>query len=105
MGKPTGFLEFARETAAERNPLERVKDWDEFHLHLADETLRTQGSRCLPTMLNGPLHCAIGREAREIEGINVQDVKHRRGELNLSGQGLSRLGMIEKDGRIAQIVV
>jgi len=47
MGKPTGFLEFARETAAERNPRERVGDWDEFHLHLADETLRTQGARCM----------------------------------------------------------
>ena len=26
MGKPTGFLEFARETPAERDPLERVQD-------------------------------------------------------------------------------
>lgn len=47
MGKATGFLEFERETPAERDPLERVKDWDEFHLHLADTKLQQQGARCM----------------------------------------------------------
>ena len=47
MGKPTGFMEFTRESAAERDPLERVKDWDEFHLHLSDGKLREQGARCM----------------------------------------------------------
>ncbi|MBP8294376.1 MAG: glutamate synthase subunit beta [Caldilineaceae bacterium] len=47
MGKPTGFLEYARELPADRSPLERVNDWDEFHLHLEDATLRTQGARCM----------------------------------------------------------
>ncbi|MFN8439986.1 MAG: glutamate synthase subunit beta [Caldilineaceae bacterium] len=47
MGKATGFLEFQRETPAERDPLERVKDWDEFHLHLADTKLQQQGARCM----------------------------------------------------------
>ncbi len=47
MGKPTGFLEYQRETPADREPLERVKDWDEFHLHLSDDRLRTQGARCM----------------------------------------------------------
>ena len=45
MGKPTGFLDYQRETPADREPLERVKDWDEFHLHLSDDKLRTQGAR------------------------------------------------------------
>jgi glutamate synthase (NADPH/NADH) small chain len=47
MGKPTGFLEFTREAPAERPPLERVKDFEEFHLHQSDRTLQQQGARCM----------------------------------------------------------
>ena len=47
MGKPTGFMEYLREVPADRSPLERIKDWDEFHLHLPDNRLRTQGARCM----------------------------------------------------------
>src|ERR1035437_3770148 len=47
MGKPTGFMEYTREVPADRAPLERINDWDEFHLHMPDEELRTQGARCM----------------------------------------------------------
>ena len=47
MGKPTGFMEYQRELPADREPLERIKDWDEFHLHMSDDALRTQGARCM----------------------------------------------------------
>lgn len=47
MGKPTGFLEYERETPAERPPLERIHDFEEFHLHLSDRTLQQQGARCM----------------------------------------------------------
>jgi glutamate synthase (NADPH) small chain len=47
MGKPTGFMEYLREIPADREPLERLKDWDEFHLHLTEDKLRTQGARCM----------------------------------------------------------
>jgi glutamate synthase (NADPH/NADH) small chain len=47
MGKTTGFMEYRREVPADRAPLERIKDWDEFHLHMPDEDLRTQGARCM----------------------------------------------------------
>ena len=47
MGKPTGFIEFARELPQDRDPLERVADWDEFHEHFPDERLRDQGARCM----------------------------------------------------------
>ena len=30
-----------------RAPVERVHDWNEFHLHAAESTLRQQGSRCM----------------------------------------------------------
>jgi glutamate synthase (NADPH) small chain len=47
MGKPTGFMEHIRQVPAERDPLERVHDWNEFHLHLADIDLQVQGARCM----------------------------------------------------------
>jgi glutamate synthase (NADPH) small chain len=47
MGKPTGFMEYERELPADRPPLERIGDWQEFHLHLPDEKLQTQGARCM----------------------------------------------------------
>jgi glutamate synthase (NADPH/NADH) small chain len=47
MGKPTGFMEYKRQLPTDRDPLERIKDWNEFHLHLEEEQLRTQGARCM----------------------------------------------------------
>ncbi|NVN98454.1 MAG: glutamate synthase subunit beta [Geobacteraceae bacterium] len=47
MGKPTGFMEFKRQLPADREPLERIKDWNEFHLHMEDKDLQTQGARCM----------------------------------------------------------
>ena len=47
MGKPTGFIEFDRQLPADRQPQERVGDWDEFHLHMAVDKLGEQGARCM----------------------------------------------------------
>ncbi len=47
MGKTTGFMEYPREIPADREPLERINDWNEFHLHMSEEKLRTQGARCM----------------------------------------------------------
>ncbi len=47
MGKPTGFLEFLRETPDYRPPRERVGDWNEFHLPMPEEKLKEQGARCM----------------------------------------------------------
>lgn len=47
MGKTTGFMEYSREIPADRDPLERVNDWNEFHLHMSDKALQTQGARCM----------------------------------------------------------
>ena len=45
MGKPTGFMEYERELPADRSPLERVKDWQEFHEHFVKAKLQQQGAR------------------------------------------------------------
>ncbi len=47
MGKPTGFLEYQREPAHQRPPLERIKDWSEDHPPYGEEILRQQGARCM----------------------------------------------------------
>jgi glutamate synthase (NADPH/NADH) small chain len=47
MGKPTGFIDYLRELPADRKPAERVKDWQEFHEHFAEQKLRDQGARCM----------------------------------------------------------
>jgi glutamate synthase (NADPH/NADH) small chain len=47
MGKVTGFLEYARETAERRPVEERVKDWFEIYRPFPEEQARTQGARCM----------------------------------------------------------
>ncbi|MCG3148742.1 MAG: Glutamate synthase [NADPH] small chain [Verrucomicrobiae bacterium] len=47
MGKPTGFLEIQRELPADRSPVGRVKDWNEFHEHMPEPKLQAQGARCM----------------------------------------------------------
>ena len=47
MGKATGFMEFARALPILRPPLDRVGDWNEFHEHSPESTLRQQGARCM----------------------------------------------------------
>ena len=47
MGKPTGFLEYQRQLPADREPLERIRDFDEFHERLTDAEQRIQGARCM----------------------------------------------------------
>jgi glutamate synthase (NADPH/NADH) small chain len=47
MGKPSGFIEYLRELPLDRPALERIRDWNEFHLHLDEAKLREQGARCM----------------------------------------------------------
>jgi len=47
MGKPTGFMDFEREPPHDRPPLQRIRDWSEFHDSVPAATLQTQGARCM----------------------------------------------------------
>jgi glutamate synthase (NADPH/NADH) small chain len=59
MSTPTGFMEYKREIPRDRDPLERVRDWYEFHLHMEEDQLRTQGARCMDC---GTPYCHTGIE-------------------------------------------
>ena len=47
MGKPTGFLEFARELPLDRSAIARINDWNEFHEHMDEPKLKQQAARCM----------------------------------------------------------
>ena len=47
MGKPTGFLEYPRETAKVESPKERIKHFNEFRTPLSKEAQQKQGARCM----------------------------------------------------------
>jgi len=47
MGKPRGFIEYLRELPLDRNATERIKDFNEFHMHFDEKKLQVQGSRCM----------------------------------------------------------
>ena len=47
MGKPTGFLEYARRGNPGEPPLERIRHYNEFHPRLGREERMRQGARCM----------------------------------------------------------
>ena len=50
MGKPTGFMEYQRKTGNTVAPLERIKNFKEFHLQLPKKEQQMQADRCMETM-------------------------------------------------------
>lgn len=47
MGKPTGFMEYTRRDESARPALQRVNDWNEFHIPLSHTSREQQGARCM----------------------------------------------------------
>lgn len=47
MGKPTGFMDYKRETSESVKPKVRIKNFNEFHIPLSKEKQRLQGARCM----------------------------------------------------------
>lgn len=47
MGKSTGFLDYARAENSGSQPLERIKNYNEFHVPLDDEQRKEQAARCM----------------------------------------------------------
>ena len=47
MGKPTGFLDYNRKTNESVSPTERIKNFNEFHTQMNEESRIEQASRCM----------------------------------------------------------
>lgn len=47
MGKQTGFMEFERRTSSDIPPLERIENFNEFHVWLGREEQQQQAARCM----------------------------------------------------------
>src|SRR6266545_3223176 len=84
MGKPTGFMEYAREPKHERAPLERIKDWSEAHPSYGEDALRKQGARCMDC---GVPFCHTGKLiAGMASGCPVNNLIPAGNDLVYSGQ-------------------
>ena len=63
MGKFTGFLEYTRTETSAKEPLERIKDYNEFHVQLSEEQRCEQAARCMdcgvPFCQNGKMLCGM----------------------------------------------
>lgn len=59
MGKSTGFLDYERKTGREVPPLERIKNFDEFHEPLSMEEQKLQAARCMDC---GVPFCQYGKQ-------------------------------------------
>lgn len=63
MGKSTGFLEYARCETAAKEPMERIKDFNEFHIPMEEQQRREQAARCMdcgvPFCQNGKMLCGM----------------------------------------------
>ncbi len=47
MGKPTGFMEWARQTPTRQDPEARTRNWLEFYNEWTEDEARAQGGRCM----------------------------------------------------------
>ena len=73
MAKPTGFLEFNRETAPKRDAKERVKDYQEIEKNVNQDHTQKQAARCMdcgvPFCHNG---CPLGNNIPEFNDAVYQ---------------------------------
>ena len=47
MAKLTGFMDYTRKTSTDVPPLERIENFNEFHIWLSREEQQTQAARCM----------------------------------------------------------
>jgi len=74
MGKPTGFLEIARQDRGYEKVEARLKNWKEFVLPLPTESVRQQGARCMdcgiPFCHNG---CPVNNQIPDFNNLVHRD--------------------------------
>ncbi|HYW36412.1 MAG TPA: glutamate synthase subunit beta [Balneolaceae bacterium] len=94
MGKPTGFMEYEREETPNRDPKERISDWEDFHKHQTDEELRKQGARCMDC---GIPFCQTGEDKKgKTMGCPVRNLIPEWNDLVYNGKWKEALERLHK---------
>lgn len=57
MGQLMGFMNIEKKNQSERKPVERVRDWNEYKIPLAEKEVKKQAARCMDC---GTPYCQIG---------------------------------------------
>lgn len=84
MGKATGFIEVERKPIADRDPIERLEDWEETHVHPEYKKVQEQGSRCMDC---GTPYCHTGMElAKMASGCPINNLIPEFNELVYRGR-------------------
>lgn len=94
MGDPRGFMTVERETYSERDPLERIGDWGEFHIDLPVAELQKQGSRCMDCGV--PFCHTGGLMANMAAGCPVQNLIPEWNDLIYRGHWREALDRLHK---------
>ncbi|MGK7890999.1 MAG: glutamate synthase subunit beta [Leptolyngbyaceae cyanobacterium] len=94
MGKATGFMEYLREVASDVSPLDRIRNWDEFHLPMPEEKLQDQGARCMDC---GTPFCHTGLEiSRMASGCPINNLIPEWNDLVYRGRWQDALERLHK---------
>jgi len=94
MGKPTGFMEYERKVPENRVPEERIADWNELRLDFSEESLRTQGARCMDC---GTPFCHTGlMVAGMASGCPINNLIPNGTIWSIEGFGKRRISALER---------
>lgn len=95
MGNPTGFINIERALPADRDPAERLIDWQEVHEHMPDAEIQEQASRCMDC---GVPFCQSGesRFAPKVAGCPVNNLIPEWNDLVYHGRWQEALERLHK---------
>ena len=95
MGNPTGFMKVERELPKDRDPSERLIDWQEIHEHMDEADIRKQASRCMDC---GVPFCQSGdsQYAPKVAGCPVNNLIPEWNDLVYRGRWKDALDRLHK---------
>ncbi|MFC2947021.1 glutamate synthase subunit beta [Virgibacillus sediminis] len=94
MGKLTGFIDYKRENKEERDPAQRIQDWQEYDAPFSDEVLSRQGARCMDC---GTPFCQMGEEIHgATSGCPIYNLIPEWNDLVYKGQWKEALNRLMK---------
>ncbi len=95
MGNPTAFIETARQLPKDRDAKLRLIDWQEVHLHMDDDGIREQASRCMDC---GVPFCMSGESqyAPAVAGCPVNNLIPEWNDLIYNGRWKDALQRLHK---------